>query len=348
MIDKSLPKRITMVYVLIFALLLLALFFWEKGHRVTRPMPGGLHLDISLPFEREFELYHNDLSLCSKKARVCLAELRIPYKAHHIDLIETGSYETISRHFLKVNPAGILPVLVHNGHPVYESHDIISYLAQKAEHPPLELVPEDSARRDLMQRWKDCASIIGEDPIKDLDSSAAACISVLTLPLFASGIAVIPYRHIFEGILFHRVRMRAVLFFSLKVIGLERLFRVNKFDRAMGKAKSSLLDHFAALDELLSDGRPWIVGNEFTLADVSWMVLFDRLVEADWNEHVLSGNLYPWVQAYWERLQTRPSYNEGVDAFRHPLVSVATDKIRQLKATDDTFRASFIAGCPAR
>ena len=33
---------------------------------------------------------------------MCLAELSIPYLGHHVDLIETGSYETLSRHFLAV------------------------------------------------------------------------------------------------------------------------------------------------------------------------------------------------------------------------------------------------------
>ena len=51
---------------------------WEKSHRKTHPVPPGLQPSITLPHEREFELYHNQLSLCSMKTRVCLAELGIP------------------------------------------------------------------------------------------------------------------------------------------------------------------------------------------------------------------------------------------------------------------------------
>lgn len=80
----------------------------EQRLRKTHAMSGGLQKDISLPYESEFELYHNDFSLCSKKIRMCLAELEIPYKARHIDLIETGSYETLSRRFLRVNPARLV------------------------------------------------------------------------------------------------------------------------------------------------------------------------------------------------------------------------------------------------
>ena len=102
---------------------LIGWFLWEKGHRKTSSMSGGIHKDITLEHEYEWELYHNNFSLCSKKTRVCLAELGIDYKSHHIDLIETGAYENISRKYLAINPASLVPVLVHNGHPIFESHE---------------------------------------------------------------------------------------------------------------------------------------------------------------------------------------------------------------------------------
>ena len=101
-------------------------FLAEKRHRKTYSVSGGLHAEIDLPHTQEFELYQNAFSLCAKKARVCLAELGIDYKDHHIDLIETGSYEALTPEFLRVNPGGTVPVLVHNGHPIYESHEQIA------------------------------------------------------------------------------------------------------------------------------------------------------------------------------------------------------------------------------
>ena len=101
----------------------------ENHRRKRHPVEPGVNLDIEIPFEQEFELYHNALSLCSMKARVCLAELGIEYKSHPIDLIETGAYENIRKPFLDVNPGGTVPVLVHKGHPVYESHEQIRYAA---------------------------------------------------------------------------------------------------------------------------------------------------------------------------------------------------------------------------
>ena len=107
------------------------------------PPTGGLHPEITLTHTQEWELYHNSLSLCSKKLRVCLAELGLPCGSHYINLIETGAYENVSRHYLRVNPGGTVPVLVHNGHPVYESHDEIVYAAQHAGVRGRTLLPED-------------------------------------------------------------------------------------------------------------------------------------------------------------------------------------------------------------
>jgi len=321
-------------------------YVWEKRQRVTHPMKGGLHPNIALPYTDEFELYHNDLSLCSKKVRVCLSELELSYKAHHIDLIETGSYETISRHFLKVNPAGILPVLLHNGHPIYESHDIIEYAAAHCADGNKQLVPADPHKKALMQEWMKSASIVGDDPTQDLTKSAAGCVSVLTVPLFAAGIASIPYRKILVGILFHRLKVRPFLFLMLKVVGLERLFSIGRVTKKLDEAKAAFTGHLAKLDDLLSDGRPYIVGQDFSLADISWMVLFDRLVEADLIDGFLGGDTFPYVQQYWNRLRNRPSFVEGVDGFRHPLVVAATRCIQALKTRDKKFKIDMARGCP--
>ena len=56
-------------------------YVWERSKRKTHAMPGGLRPEITLPHTTEFELYHNSLSLCSKKVRVC-SRRRSPRAAH--------------------------------------------------------------------------------------------------------------------------------------------------------------------------------------------------------------------------------------------------------------------------
>ena len=71
------------------------------------------------------ELYHNHRSTCSQKVRICLAELNLTWESRNIDLA-TG--EHLTPEFLKINPNGVVPALLHDGRPVIESTVICEYL----------------------------------------------------------------------------------------------------------------------------------------------------------------------------------------------------------------------------
>lgn len=319
---------------------LIAWYVWELQHRKTRAMPGGIDRTITLPHETEWELYHNDFSLCSKKTRVCLAELGIPYTSHHIDLIETGSYETLSRRFLKVNPGAIVPVLVHEGHPIYESHDQLAYAAAHSSNPNL-LVPDDADKRALMEEWVHKTSIVGDDPFRAMDETAGNAIPGLTGPIFAAMVRNIPVYRILEGVLFHRLKIRAFFFLALKLFGLKGLPKLKPLIQMLHGSQAAMHQHLDHLETVLntSDG-PWIVGAQFTLADVGMMVIFDRLREGDWLETFLTEDR-PHVAAYWAALRERPSYAAGVASHQHPLVIQGTADIIDLKQSDPVFQSAM-------
>lgn len=312
----------------------------ERALRRTHPMSGGVHLEITLPHAAPFELYHNAFSLCSKKIRMCLAELAIPYVGHHIDLIETGSYETLSRHFLAVNPAALVPVLVHDGHPVYESHDILLYAAAHGGTGRT-LMPSDAATQALVQRWIDKSSLFGDDPTKDLATSAGNCVPGLTVPLFAAMIRDIPTVRILEGLLFHRLKFRPMMFLLLKVVGLSRLGGVAPVRRVVTASRRAMERHLADLElQLAASGGPWIAGGQFTLADVSWTVVFERLREADWLVEMMPA-ARPLVATYWTRLQERPSYRMAMTECEHPMVRTGTQRIAAEKGRNEAFRRAL-------
>lgn len=323
------------------ALGLVAWYRRERGLRRTHAMAGGLHAERSVPHAAEFELYHNDFSLCSKKIRMCLAELAIPYVGHAIDLIETGSYETLSRRFLAVNPAALVPVLVHQGHPVYESHDILLYAAQHARSGDV-LVPEDDPSRAEMQRWIDRSSLTGDDPTAALASSAGNCVPGLTVPLFAAMIGDIPSHRILEGLLFHRLKQRPLVFLLLKAAGLRRAATLPPLRRVVIASRRHMEGHLDALGaQLAASGGPWILGARFTLADVSWAVIFERLREADWVAELIAPR--PALAAYWTSLRARPSYRDAMDLHQHPLVRRGTERIALEKARGGSVRALYDA-----
>ena len=324
---------------LLGGLLLGAWYLRERSLRRTHPVSGGLHPERSVPHTAAFELYHNDFSLCSKKIRMCLSELGISYVGHHVDLIETGRYETLSRAFLAVNPASLVPVLVHEGHPIYESHDILLYAAAHSPRGDA-LVPADPETRALMQRWIDKSSLVGDDPTQRLAESAGNCVPGLTMPLFAAMIRDIPTHRILEGLLFHRIKQRPVLFLLLKLRGLERCATIAPLRKVILASRQHMKRHLSDLERRLEEsGGPWITGPHFTLADVSWAVILDRLREADWTRELVKAP----VRAYWERLQERPSYREAMTERQHPLVRTGTARIVAEKSRGGELAALYAA-----
>ena len=79
------------------------------------------------------ELYHNVNSVCAQKVRVALAEKRLDYQEHLIDL-RGGQFDPA---YMKLNPNAVVPTLVHDGRPVIESSVILYYLDEAFPQPAL-------------------------------------------------------------------------------------------------------------------------------------------------------------------------------------------------------------------
>ena len=201
-----------MFYLITILLAVIIWYFYELSKRQIRIVSPGLQLNSKWPHTQEWTLYHNQFSLCSKKIKVCLAEYAINYRAIHIDLIETGRYEKITRDFLARNPAATVPVLLHNGHPIYESHEQIKFLVEQFDTKNL-LVPTDEPLTTIiMNKWIKKSSLLVDNFIKDTKATAGKATAGLTLPIFAAMISQISGHKIIEGLLFHRIKKRAVFF----------------------------------------------------------------------------------------------------------------------------------------
>ncbi len=62
-------------------------------------------------------LYHNDMSVCAQKVRLCLAEKDLAYEAKHLNLREGDQKRP---EYLALNPNGYVPTLVHDDFVVCE------------------------------------------------------------------------------------------------------------------------------------------------------------------------------------------------------------------------------------
>jgi glutathione S-transferase len=94
------------------------------------------------------ELYHFNDSVCAQKVRVVLAEKHLDWVPHHVDLMKL---ENLDPAYLKLNPNGVVPTLVHDGAVVIESSEIIEYLDEHFPDPPLR--PADPGSLERMRGW---------------------------------------------------------------------------------------------------------------------------------------------------------------------------------------------------
>ena len=94
------------------------------------------------------DLYHNNISVCAQKVRIVLAEKNVPWTNHHLSLAKG---EHLTPEFKRMNPRGVVPVLVHDGNTIVESSVICAYLDDVFPTPPLS--PTNPVERATMRLW---------------------------------------------------------------------------------------------------------------------------------------------------------------------------------------------------
>ena len=93
-------------------------------------------------------LYNNAYSTCSQKVRLVLAEKNIGWEDRQINFAKS---EHIAPDYLKLNPNGVVPTLVHDGEVVIDSSVIMEYLDEVFTDPPM--APRDALGRARLRAW---------------------------------------------------------------------------------------------------------------------------------------------------------------------------------------------------
>jgi glutathione S-transferase len=97
---------------------------------------------------RMLELYNFKQSTCSQKVRFCLAEKGLEWTDR---LLDSRKSEQLQPEYLKLNPNGLVPTLVHDGNVIIDSSVIMEYLDEVFPETPM--VPRDAVKRAWCRKW---------------------------------------------------------------------------------------------------------------------------------------------------------------------------------------------------
>jgi glutathione S-transferase len=230
------------------------------------------------------ELYHNINSVCAQKVRVALKEKGQDAKEHLLTL--RGDQNEPA--YLKLNPSGVVPTLVHDGRPIVESSLILYYLDEVFPDPPL--MPKEPRLRHRVRLFN-----------KLIDEYLHNACTILTFATaFRPNFLKMPREAWLAEINKAPLKRRAEYKRSVIEYGLDSEFAVD----ALAQHKKLL----ALMADSLKEG-PYLAGGSFTNADAAVLPYILRLellkLSGMWAQH-------PAVAEWWEQMRTRPSVRSAI------------------------------------
>ena len=316
-----------MIGLVIFLVLLTSLGLFRHRYG-AKPVVAGVRHGERVPHHAEFELYANGFSHCSRKTMLALAERDITFTYRHVDLIETGRYGTLDKDYLRINPNGLIPALVHKGVPIIDSDEIVNYITtQLGSHSEgvtsLE-IPEHH------RFWIEKCRLDSLDPMGGIDTHIGACIPGLTLPLFAVMMQSVSVSALLRGLALHNDRKRVMFFVMARLLGPERVVTVKPIRTLIEKSKSAVAKHLQELEQHLAESAgPYLTGSEFGIGDAALSVVYLRLEEAGWLDLLCPHSEFFLIRKHYDKLRTRRSWEVLVGAYP-ARVAEAARKLREL------------------
>ena len=193
-------------------------------------------------------------SVCCQKVRITLSEKRLDWEGVEVDLFRSEQY---APEYLKLNPKGVVPTLVHDGRPIVESTLICEYLDETFPEPSL--VPADPLARTHMRLWSKMVDEGLHEGVGEISFSAMFRERMKNL---SAEQREVRFRNIGDP----RRRDRFKSTYELGVRSPFVLYAVAAYTKA-----------FHLLEKTLQGGGPWILGDSPTLADINLMPYVARL-----------------------------------------------------------------------
>lgn len=239
------------------------------------------------------ELYHNDMSSCAQKVRFVLHEKGLDWKSIELDL---RAGEQLKPEFLKINPRGLVPVLVHDGAVIPESTIICEYLDEAFPEPPL--LPKTPLARAQTRLWT--------QPIDEFLHMDTVALSFA----IAFGEQLRSAQDTAEKL---EVHLKSIPDLEIREIQRQVVPHGVHCDR-FALAITRYANQFALMDEVLGT-QPWLAGERLSLADIEYGPYATRAehlrLEALW-EHL------PNFTRWYEHLKKTEGYQKGFAEWFNP------------------------------
>jgi glutathione S-transferase len=230
------------------------------------------------------ELFHNSISTCSQKVRLCLAEKNLQWKSHHIDFHKR---EHLQPTYLRINPNGVVPTMLVDGRPVIESSVICEYIAEEFSQIGIRLIPKDPIIKGQMRSW---LRYIDEVPTASIRIPSFNKLFLQSLNEFSEG----EFADLSES-----MPLRKHFYQNMGQTG----FSETELEQSIER----LLQTIKRIDTAVSKCG-WIVGDHITLADLCVLPIIVRM------EDLKMGGLwqrFPRFTHWYERMKMRGSFSEA-------------------------------------
>jgi len=243
------------------------------------------------------QLYHAEPGANSLKSMLCLKEKGLDFVSHYLNLAE---FEQHNPEFVRINPNGQVPALVHNGQVITESTLINEYIEDVFAEPPLR--PADPVARWQMRFWTKfvdeyfcpALSVLGwQQIIKPM-------VEHLSEEEFEAKIARIPLKE-------QRDKWRTAATQSFPQEQLDDC--TYKVDVSLQKIENAL-----AKDD-------WVAGPDFTLADISCFAMISPMPM--FYSALMNENRTPHCMDWHARMMERPAVIETLAMAHKPLPTSA-------------------------
>jgi glutathione S-transferase len=230
------------------------------------------------------ELYHNINSVCAQKVRLALKEKNLEAEEHLLTL----RGDQFDAAYLKLNPSGVVPTLVHDGNVIVESSLILYYLNEA--FPDCPLMPSQPLLRYRVRLYN-----------KLIDEYVHNSCMILTFATaFRPNFLRLPREAWLAEVNKSPLKRRAEYKRSVIEQGLDSEFVAD----AIAQHQRLL----SLMDQSLQSGF-YLAGNDFSNADcavIPYILRLDLLkMRGMWDG-------YPAIDSWWARMRERPSVREAI------------------------------------